>query len=75
MIELFAVLTRTGVLKRRGHPKSVTTERGRQGPAIFEKLASAQRSAMADGDSVVRVTIDTSIEPVFIRRRKVPDGK
>ncbi len=64
---MFAILTAAGNLKCTGRSKGAG--------GLYVKAGTAQNHANADGDTVVRATIDLDQEPVFIRRKKVnPDG-
>lgn len=67
MITLYAVIRADGTLKYRD------SNHGR-GPMVFDDEAKAKGNARSDGDSVVRVDVDLSREPLFIRRKLVSDG-
>lgn len=57
----YVVVAANGALRRsRSH-----------GPVLYDTQGKAQNKANRDGDSVVRVVVDLSVEPVFTRSKKL----
>ena len=60
----FAIMDITGNLKRR---------QGVKAGSLYETQREAVKQAIKEGDSVVRMQLNTDIYPVFIRGLKVED--
>jgi len=57
------------IVRADGQPR---TRRGGKGNLmVYRSESVAKNQAVADGDSVVKVTIRLTAEPVFIRRRVI----